>query len=59
MTAVPVVVPDASVLLKWVLESTDEEDRDAALEMREAWLSGTCTILLPPFGSSRSATLSA
>lgn len=46
MTA-PVIVPDASVLLKWVLESDDEEDRDRALEIREAWLSGKCVIVLP------------
>ncbi len=44
---VPTIVPDASVLLKWVLESDDEEDRDRALEIREAWLSGKCTIILP------------
>jgi len=42
-----VVVPDASVLLKWVLASQDEEDRDRALELRERWLSGDCTIVLP------------
>ena len=43
----PIVVPDTSVLLKWVLESEDEEDRGRALELREAWLSGRCTIVLP------------
>jgi len=43
----PVVVPDASVLLKWVLASEDEEDRDRALELRERWLSGECTVVLP------------
>lgn len=42
-----VVAPDASVLLKWVLESTDEENRDRALNLREAWLSGQCEIVLP------------
>ena len=45
--APPVVVPDASVLLKWVLESKDEEDRDHALELRERWLSGECTVVVP------------
>ena len=44
---VPTIVPDASVLLKWVLESDYEEDRDRALEIREAWLSGKCTMILP------------
>ncbi len=43
----PVVVPDASVLLKWVLASEDEEDRDRALELRERWLLGECTVVVP------------
>jgi predicted nucleic acid-binding protein len=47
MKAGVVVVPDASVLLKWVLESTDEENRDRALELREAWISGSCEIVVP------------
>jgi predicted nucleic acid-binding protein len=47
MTTHPILVPDASVLLKWVLESDDEQDRDRALEIREAWLSGRCAIMLP------------
>jgi predicted nucleic acid-binding protein len=47
MTSPPVLVPDASVLLKWVLESHDERDRDRALELREFWLSGYCEIVLP------------
>ncbi len=42
-----VIVPDTSVLLKWVLESSDEEDRDRALEIRNSWLAGRCTIILP------------
>ena len=47
MTATPVVVPDSSVLLKWVLESEDEQDRDHALDLRESWLSGRCSIVVP------------
>ncbi len=47
MNALPVLVPDASVLLKWVLESEDEEDRELALQLREAWLSHRCEIVLP------------
>jgi len=47
MKANAVVVPDTSVLLKWVLESQDEEDRDRAMELREAWLAGSCEIVLP------------
>jgi len=42
-----VIVPDTSVLLKWVLQSEDEEDRDRALELREAWLADKCAIVLP------------
>lgn len=42
-----VVVPDASVLLKWVLASADEENRDRALDLREQWLSGECTLIVP------------
>jgi predicted nucleic acid-binding protein len=45
--ALPVVVPDASVLLKWVLASEDEENRDRALELRERWLSGECAVVVP------------
>ena len=47
MKGLPVLVPDASVLLKWVLKSEDEEDRDAALALREAWLAGRCAIVIP------------
>lgn len=43
----PVVVPDASVLLQWTLESDDEEDRDQALTLKESWLSGACRIVVP------------
>jgi predicted nucleic acid-binding protein len=31
-----IVVPDASVILKWVLPSRDEADSDRALELRDA-----------------------
>jgi predicted nucleic acid-binding protein len=47
MSKIPVVVPDASVLLKWVLASNDEQDTHLALTLREAWLSGHCAIVLP------------
>jgi len=43
----PVVVPDASVLLKWSLDSTAEKDRDRALEIRRLWISGRLSIVLP------------
>jgi predicted nucleic acid-binding protein len=48
MMPAPVIVPDASVLLKWVLESDDENDRDLALALKESWLSGACQVLVPP-----------
>lgn len=47
MTPHPLLIPDTSVLLKWVLESEDEEDRDHALILREDWLAGRCGIILP------------
>jgi len=43
----PLVVPDASVILKWALASEDEEDRDRALALRDAWLAGECRVLVP------------
>jgi predicted nucleic acid-binding protein len=47
MTTQTVLVPDASVLLKWVLESDNEEDRNRALAIRETWLAGRHLIVLP------------
>jgi predicted nucleic acid-binding protein len=41
------VVPDASVLLKWVLRSNDEGDRDRALQLKAEWLAGSCQIVVP------------
>ena len=42
-----IVVPDASVLLKWVLPTT-EEGRDSALELRDAAIAGEITLMVPP-----------
>lgn len=42
-----IVVPDASVLLKWVLPTT-EEGRDSALLLREAGAAGDITLMVPP-----------
>jgi predicted nucleic acid-binding protein len=47
MKPASIVVPDTSVLLKWALQSEDEGDHDKALELRDAWLTGRCTIVLP------------
>ena len=42
-----VLVPDASVLLKWALRSDDEPDRDLALALKTAWLDGRCDLVVP------------
>ncbi|MBI3044684.1 MAG: type II toxin-antitoxin system VapC family toxin [Betaproteobacteria bacterium] len=41
-----IVVPDASVLLKWVVPTT-EEGRDRALQLREAAVAGEITLMVP------------
>lgn len=43
----PLVVPEASVLLKWVLPADDEPDTDKALVMRAAIVDETVHALLP------------
>ena len=42
-----VLVPDASVLLKWILRSDNEPDRDRALELKTAWLEDACELVVP------------
>lgn len=42
-----IIVPDASVILKWAFASPDEEDRDKALELLNDWLSENIEIILP------------
>ncbi len=44
---VPLVVPDASVILKWVLPSDDEPDADKALVLRDAILEEDVRALVP------------
>jgi predicted nucleic acid-binding protein len=44
---VPLLVPDASVVLKWVLPSDDEPDADKALLLRAAVLEETVKAVLP------------
>jgi predicted nucleic acid-binding protein len=42
------VVPDASVLLKWVLRSADEDaEREPSLALKSAWLEGRVEITVP------------
>ena len=43
----PVIVPDASVLLKWSLDSPGEKDQAKALAIRQRWLVGRHRIILP------------
>lgn len=43
----PLVVPDASVILKWVLPSDDEPDADKALVLRDAILEEDVRALVP------------
>jgi predicted nucleic acid-binding protein len=43
----PLVVPDASVILKWVLPSQDEPDADMALMLRNAILEDNVRALVP------------
>ena len=44
---IPIVVPDASVILKWVLRDPDEEARDPALRLRDRWLDGVLDLVVP------------
>jgi predicted nucleic acid-binding protein len=42
-----VIVPDASVLLKWAMRSDAEQDRDAADALKSAWLADDCELVVP------------
>ncbi|MEQ8192144.1 MAG: type II toxin-antitoxin system VapC family toxin [Candidatus Eremiobacterota bacterium] len=42
-----IIIPDASVILKWVFNSPEEINRDKALLLLEQWLNGDIEILLP------------
>lgn len=56
--SLPLVVPYASVLLKWVLPSEEQPDADQALRLRAALLEEKYTRACRDFGSTRSATRS-
>jgi len=43
----PVIVPDASVLLKWSFDSAAEKHQEQALAIRRLWLAGRHRIILP------------
>ena len=42
-----IVIPDASVLLKWVLPGDDEQDSEQALMLRDQALTGAVELLVP------------
>ena len=42
-----VVVPDASVLLKWGLNPSGEDDQEQAALLQNEWLDGRIALLLP------------
>jgi predicted nucleic acid-binding protein len=46
-----VIVPDASVILKWAFRSPDEHDSDKALLFLNAWIDGKVDIILPKLWS--------
>jgi predicted nucleic acid-binding protein len=41
------LVPDASVLLKWVLPARAEADAEQAVHLQRSWLAGACEIVVP------------
>jgi predicted nucleic acid-binding protein len=45
--ALPIVVPDASVILKWVLPAADEADLEPALAFRDAIAAGDVHAVVP------------
>ena len=47
-----IVIPDASVLLKWVLPGDDEQDGDAALSLRDEAVSGSVELVVSQLGGS-------
>lgn len=46
-----IIVPDASVILKWAFHSPEESERDSALALLHAWIEGRVEILLPKLWS--------
>ena len=42
-----IIVPDASVLLKWGLDTLEEDDLEQAALLQEEWLDGRVDLLLP------------
>lgn len=51
------IVPDASVVLKWVLSGADEPDLDAALRLRDMAIEGKIAIKVPSLWLFEAANL--
>lgn len=47
MSPLPLVVPDASVLLKWVLNQDEEKDTIPALQLRQDFIEGKLELVVP------------
>ena len=47
VSAGDIIVPDASVLLKWGLDTVEEGDREQAALLQKEWLDGRIDLLLP------------
>lgn len=47
-TGIGLFVPDASVILKWVLPSRDEGEVEQALRLRDQAVAGEVELLVPP-----------
>jgi predicted nucleic acid-binding protein len=46
-----IIVPDASVILKWAFHAPEESERDSALALLHAWIEGKVHIILPKLWS--------
>ena len=46
-----IIIPDASVLLKWAFHAPDESDRDNSLMLLHSWLDNKVDIFLPKLWS--------
>ena|SRR3989304_3573565 len=43
-----IIVPDASIILKWVLAGEDKAEEEKSLSILNDWLEGKYQIILPP-----------
>lgn len=44
---VPIIIPDASVILKWAFRSPEEQDLEKAMDILNLWLEGKVEMILP------------